>query len=183
MPSHADVTAIKSLMALKQWLVEESGKSSEWFARRDSSRSKCLLISASPSFEEQFDHVTIQQTPLFPVRLPALRDAREWWFELWEGEIVTCWFAPYSPMLLLAKIAIWKAIPEFNLLRPKSDFVEIPLDEVRQIVGNDQVEGMCTEVFFLGISTRALELAAADRIEQYVRSMKIPQAATPAHTL
>ncbi|WP_254512632.1 hypothetical protein [Anatilimnocola floriformis] len=183
MPSHADVTAIKSLTAFKQWLVEESGKSSQWFGCRDSSCSKCLLISAAPSFEQQFDYVTIQQTPLFPLQLPSLSDARNWWFDLWEGEIVSYWFAPDLRILVAAKNAIWKALPDFHLLRPKSDFVEIPLDEVRQIVGHDEIERMCNEVFFVGISTRALELAAAGRMEQFVRSMKIPQAATPANTL
>lgn len=171
MTESASVIEIKSLKALQQWLIEECPKSPHWFGCQAPGRSKCLLVSSSPTYEVQYDAYTTVEHPLFPLDLPAASNARDWWRALWEGDISVCLYSEHSRMLVITKLAVWDALPGWYLLMRKSDFVELEWDFVRQVVGVDLCDTMLSECDFVGIAARRLDYEIASVVEKQLNPL------------
>lgn len=89
--------------------------------------------------------------------LPSINDAREWWFQYWEGEIVGSYFLREMSLVVLAKQAVWSAIPHSNMGWPKRDFLEFDFLQADGPLEKADCYAMQAEVQAAGISTRQLK--------------------------
>jgi hypothetical protein len=103
---------------------------------------------------------------MYPIELPDPKDARDWWFDIWEREIATFRYSRASHIVLMAKTGVWDAIPECYLSRPKEEFVEIPEELLLDILGKRIVSQMVLEHNFCGLSTRTLDYDTSQRFEE-----------------
>ncbi|WP_425615641.1 hypothetical protein NA78x_005570 [Anatilimnocola sp. NA78] len=125
-----------------------------------------MLISAATTVEIQWDSVTVEQVALYPIELPTADQAHDWWFRYWEGAILTCWYTEAMRVVLLAKDAVWEAIPEAYLLRPKADFVELDFALASDIVGEAEFGKLQWESDVCGISSRVITYEAAELLRR-----------------
>jgi len=159
----AEVFEVKSLKALQQWLKTASKRSRNWYAAPHPFHSKCLVLSPQDSFEFRWDPWTVQNRQLFRICLPTIDDARDWWFEYWEGEIVVCYFLAAKRVIVLAKTAVWNALPSLYLNLAKSDFRKMSLGWAMEYIGKPEVYAMQAEIQVSGISTRTLKIVETMR--------------------
>jgi hypothetical protein len=157
---------IKSLKALQKWLVTESTKSTEWYAGPHPCRSKCLLLSAASSIDFRWDSWTVQHRPLHRIVLPATKDARAWWLQIWEGEIIGGYFLVQMNILALAKGAVWKALPDRYLVFSKQNFKEIDVESAIAVIGKAEFYTMQAEAQYCGMSTRMLKHEVAEILQR-----------------
>jgi hypothetical protein len=162
----AEVFEIKSIKAFQQWLAENRQNAERWYVARHPCRSKCLLLSPNSSYDFQWDPWVLQKRPLHETSLPAINDAREWWFQFWEGEILTCHLLQDVNLIVLAKQAIWSAIPETHMDWPKAKFIEIDFAHAKGSLESVDVSTMQAEVQCCGIATRILRVQQGETLRQ-----------------
>jgi hypothetical protein len=85
-----------------------------------------------------------------------VEDAREWWFSLWEDEIVEYHYAAGLRIACVAKIGTWRSLSPWGFLRHKGDFQAVEREEFRQLVGEQLFRQMLEEQMVVGISVRCL---------------------------
>jgi hypothetical protein len=156
---------IRSVKALRHWLSANSGNSSGWFVSLHPTRSKWLLISDQPWHDFQWDSYTIERRPMYPIQLPDPKEARNWWMDIWERQTATFRYSQTLRVLLLAKAGAWACVPEWLLIRPKDEFVEVSERQVRDVLGKQVVSQLVLEHNLCGLSTRTLDHDAAKRLE------------------
>ena len=114
------------------------------------------MISAIPFAKFKWDSVTSEEIPLYPIELPAVPEVREWWFRLWEDEIVEHRYDAGGDIACLAKAGTWNSLSPWGFLRRKEDFQILSDAEFRQLVGNRRYSEMVHEQMLLGVSARWL---------------------------
>jgi hypothetical protein len=94
--------------------------------------------------------------PLYPIKLPDLRDAREWWWKIWEGEIISFRYNDPMKMACIAKDGTWESLAPIHVCRSKDDRIAISESRFKKIVGVKTFDEMIREVGLLGITVRGV---------------------------
>jgi hypothetical protein len=150
---------IKSIKSLMSWLQSHRAARAHWYGRIGFGGGKRLWISDEPVTTVQWDSRTTDRVPMYPMTLPSPKDAREWWWRLWDGQITL--FLYRNGLLAMACIAAagtWESLSPWYVCRSKDEFVEIPEKQFRKLVGEPTFGEMLEEYNILGISTRSLWL-------------------------
>ena len=112
-----------------------------------------LLLSTRPTAPALVGTEGVLQ--LSEISLPHPSAARSWWKSLWDGQYLDFYTTPHSlpAILVAAKAAVWRALPETTMQCPKRTFRRISEGSFGRLAG-DQRSPMIIEASMLGISAR-----------------------------
>ena len=96
--------------------------------------------------------------PFLPLTIPKTPgEAEEFWWTINENEIMVCMVAErrMHTIWCMAKLGIWKLLPQLHLFADLSEFKEVTHEEFEEVVGDKEVlDDMIHECWLMGISIR-----------------------------
>jgi hypothetical protein len=93
-----------------------------------------------------------------PVSLPEAGDARHWWQDLQEQDVIDYWQyvdpATGSKLVVAAKPAVWQPKDTLHATLGQSNFEQILYEDAERVLGSEQMDAVNAESMMIGIATR-----------------------------